>query len=386
MRYRKFGKLDRQVSALSLGCMRFPSEEAAFEIVAKAVELGINYFETSIRYVNRNSERWLGKGLGQDRKKVMVSTKSTPLVDGEGVSADGVRRTIDESLEKLGTDYVDFYHGWSVSRPPQYEACVRKGGWFESVYKAKEEGLVKHIGITTHAPPEMVMEMIDDGRWEVITVQYSLILRGYRDVVKAAYEKGIGIVVILCLVFSLVESQLILPSHLGHSRRAREHGAGGAVQQRWKRVQNALAGSLVRLAEKGYRPLLDRALVWRYATLSGGVVLLVWCLTIVAAGHLHDVQVEHVCAVRHRPRRDHHRLGRQQIGVRARALAPGLVPSGQVLELDVEDGCLDRVEPAVEPDRGVLVLDDRAPVAQQAQLLGQLVVARHHDPAVAVRA
>jgi predicted aldo/keto reductase-like oxidoreductase len=175
--------------------MRFPDEETAAETVAKAVELGINYFETSIGYVGGNSERWLGRGLGRDRKKVMVSTKSTPLVDGQGVSADGVRRTLEESLEKLGTDYVDFYHGWSVSRPPQYEACLRKGGFFDGIYQAKEEGLIKHIGITTHAPPELVMEMINDGRWEVITVQYSLILRGYRDVVKAAHEKGIGIVV-----------------------------------------------------------------------------------------------------------------------------------------------------------------------------------------------
>jgi multidrug efflux pump subunit AcrB len=98
--------------------------------------------------------------------------------------------------------------------------------------------------------------------------------------------QGIGVVVILCLLFSLVESQLVLPSHLGHSRRTEEREATGAVQQRWKRIQNALAGSLVKLAEKGYRPLLDRALVWRYATLAGGVVLLVWCLTIVGAGHL----------------------------------------------------------------------------------------------------
>jgi len=98
--------------------------------------------------------------------------------------------------------------------------------------------------------------------------------------------QGIGIVVILCLLFSLVESQLILPSHLGHSRRRREREATGAIQLRWRRIQNALANSLVRLAEQGYRPLLDRALVWRYATLAVGVVALVWCLTIVGTGHL----------------------------------------------------------------------------------------------------
>jgi predicted aldo/keto reductase-like oxidoreductase len=210
LRYRELGDTGEKISALNLGCMRFPDEETAIQIVAKAIELGINYFETSIRYVNGNSERWLGKGLGQDRRKVMVSTKSPPIVNGEDVSADGVRRTLDESLAKLGTDYVDFYHGWSVSRPSQYKACLRKDGWFDGVYKAREEGLVRHIGITTHAPPELVMEMIDDGRWEVITVQYSLILQGYREVVEAAYEKGIGIVVMGPLAGGL----LTLPSDL----------------------------------------------------------------------------------------------------------------------------------------------------------------------------
>lgn len=210
MRYREFGKTGKSISTLSLGCMRFPDEETAIEIVSKAVGSGINYFETSIGYVGGNSERWLGKGLGQDRDKVMISTKSPAIVDGKGITVDGVRRTLEESLEKLGTDYVDFYHGWSVSRPPQYEACLRKGGWFDGVHKAKEEGLIKHIGITTHAPPEMVMEMIDDGRWEVITVQYSLILRGYRDIVKAAHEKGIGIVIMGPLAGGL----LALPSDL----------------------------------------------------------------------------------------------------------------------------------------------------------------------------
>ena len=210
MRYREFGHTGEKISALSLGCMRFPDEETAVQIVARAIGLGINYFETSIRYLNGNSERWLGKGLGQDREKVMVSTKSTPIVNHQELGAEGVRRTLAESLEKLGTDYVDFYHAWTVNSPEQYAACLRKGGWFDGVYQAKEEGLVRHIGITTHAPPELVMQMIDDGRWEVITVQYSLILQGYQEVVRAAHEKGIGIVVMGPLAGGL----LTLPSDL----------------------------------------------------------------------------------------------------------------------------------------------------------------------------
>ncbi len=210
MRYRDFGKTGERVSILSLGCMRFSDEQAAYEIVKQSLDLGINYFETCVGYCNGESERWVGKGLGSRRNEVMVSTKSHTIELGEPVSADEVRRLIDTQLDKLGTDHVDFYHGWSVSRPPQYDACVCKGGWWEGVYKAKQEGLVKHIGITTHAPPDMIMEMIDDGRWEVITVQYSLLLQNYRDIIHAAHQKGIGIMIMGPLAGGL----LALPSDL----------------------------------------------------------------------------------------------------------------------------------------------------------------------------
>ncbi|MDF1514514.1 MAG: aldo/keto reductase, partial [Anaerolineae bacterium] len=211
MQYRSFGKTGTRVSILSLGCMRFHDEGSALEVVNAAVDNGINYFETSVGYLGGQSEVWLGKGLGQRRGEVLVSTKSHTIERGEPVTADQVQRLMDNQLQKLNTDYVDFYHGWSVSRPPQYEACVKKGGWYEGVEKARAQGLVKHIGITTHAPPDMIMDMINDGRWEVITIQYSLLLQSYRDVIHAAHDKGIGIMIMGPLAGGLLalESQLL---------------------------------------------------------------------------------------------------------------------------------------------------------------------------------
>ena len=210
MRYRDFGKTGERVSMLSLGCMRFPDEQTAIEIVNEAVNQGINYFETSVGYIKGLSEKWLGKALGNRRDEVMVSTKSHTIESGNPVNANEVRRLIDGQLENLGMDYVDFYHGWSVSRPPQYEACTVKDGWYEGVLKAKNEGLIKHIGITTHAPPDMILKMIDDGRWEVITVQYSLLLQSYREIIHAAHQNGIGIMIMGPLAGGL----LALPSNL----------------------------------------------------------------------------------------------------------------------------------------------------------------------------
>ena len=98
---------------------------------------------------------------------------------------------------------------------------------------------------------------------------------------------GIGMVVILCLLFSLVESQLVLPCHLGHVRIERRVGEPrGSIAAGWERVRNAMSGSLTRLARLGYRPLLERVLEWRYATLSVGVVLLAWTLSVMDTGRI----------------------------------------------------------------------------------------------------
>jgi multidrug efflux pump subunit AcrB len=102
---------------------------------------------------------------------------------------------------------------------------------------------------------------------------------------------AIGLVVMCCLAFSLIESQLILPAHLGHmrleargEREAKLEGDG--IQARWRRFQATMSGSLERLASEIYRPALDRALVWRYATVALGIAIFVLTLSVVASGRL----------------------------------------------------------------------------------------------------
>ena len=196
MRYTTFGETGEKVSRLSLGCMRFPDEETAIEIVQKAVELGINYYETGSKYCRGQSEVWLGKGLGTRRKDVMVSSKSPVGDRGSGFpTADDARRMIDESLARLGTDHVDFYHAWSLNYAADYESLKKKGMWLEGVAKARDEGLIRHIGVTSHATPALLMQMLDEGLFETYTVQYSLLLQPHRDVIRKAREKGRGVVI-----------------------------------------------------------------------------------------------------------------------------------------------------------------------------------------------
>ena len=96
----------------------------------------------------------------------------------------------------------------------------------------------------------------------------------------------IGLSASLCLVFSVIESQLVLPAHLGHMKPSAAHGTlePGSLQARWKSFQATMASSLSRLAQDRYRPLLDRALANRYSVIAGGIGILVIALTTVGTG------------------------------------------------------------------------------------------------------
>ena len=106
------------------------------------------------------------------------------------------------------------------------------------------------------------------------------------DGVMGQIFSDIGKVVVFCLIFSVIESQLILPAHLGRSRPQTEPTDMGPLQRRFKSVQKYMSESLTRLARQGYRPLLDRAIEWRYTTLAIGVMLLLWTYAILRSGFL----------------------------------------------------------------------------------------------------
>jgi predicted aldo/keto reductase-like oxidoreductase len=194
MHYRPLGKTGIDVSMLALGCMGFVDDESAHATVAAALDCGINYFETCWGYTD--SERRLGEGLGDRRGEIMVSTKSYgESADGLSV-ADTMRKRLEEQLRRLNTDTIDFYHAWHTTTEEDYANATKSDGWLAAALKAKDEGLIRHVGITTHAVPELVERMIDDGCWETITVQYSLLVSAYREVVAKAHGEGIGIIAI----------------------------------------------------------------------------------------------------------------------------------------------------------------------------------------------
>jgi len=203
MQYRPFGKTGVNISALGFGCMRLPEiqqEDGSFvvdqektdEMLRRAYDLGVNYFDTALFYCHGNSEIAIGKALKPIRDKVYISTKC-PL-ERVKEPAD-FRKTLEESLRKLDTEYVDFYHFWGINQKAFDEKIVPMG-LIEEAKKLKAEGMIRHISFSFHDKPEALKHIIDNApEMESVLLQYNLLDRANEEMIQYAASKGVGVVV-----------------------------------------------------------------------------------------------------------------------------------------------------------------------------------------------
>jgi predicted aldo/keto reductase-like oxidoreductase len=200
MLYKTYGSTGLKVSVIGFGAMRFPSEdyakgpEKAAELVLRAHEMGVNYFDTAPGYCDQKSESILGCAFGQlKRDSFYVSTKCGLWNATDAIEA---RRMIEQSLTRMKLSKIDFYHLWSIKNMEEYRAFMRKGGVFEGVQKAKEEGLIRHICASTHASGADIEAIAKDGLVDGILLGYNAINFAYRrQGVAAAHAEGLGVVV-----------------------------------------------------------------------------------------------------------------------------------------------------------------------------------------------
>ena len=205
MNYRDFGKTGEKISALGFGCMRFPEykegeknfvdQDKVDEMIAYAYENGVNYFDTAPYYCNQNSEAALGHAVKNFRDKILLSTKC-PI--NAGMGADGYRKFLEQSLTRLGTDHIDFYHFWGINRG-SFNDIILPEGLLEAAQKAKEEGLIRHISFSFHDHPSAIQHIVDTAEargipMESLLCQYNLLDRSNEEMIKYVNEKGLGTV------------------------------------------------------------------------------------------------------------------------------------------------------------------------------------------------
>ncbi len=205
MNYRQFGSTGQQISALGFGCMRFPEYEKngkkfvdtdkVDRMIAEAYARGINYFDTAPSYCSGGSEAALGHAVKDFRDKILLSTKF-PI---EAAKKPGdYRRQLESSLERLGTDHIDFYHFWGIDKE-DYDDIILVQNLLEDARKAKEEGLIRHISFSFHDDPSVIKYIIDTSEergvpMESMLCQYNLLDRGNEQMMAYARSKGLGTV------------------------------------------------------------------------------------------------------------------------------------------------------------------------------------------------
>lgn len=203
MQYRKFGNTGIMISALGFGCLRLPEiqqedgtwlvdQEQTQRMLMRAYELGVNYFDTAYYYCHGNSEIAIGKVLAPIRHKVYISTKC-PM--DQVKSPEDFEAQLDRSLQKLGTDYVDFYHFWGISQKVFDEKIVPLG-LMDKALELKKKGKIRHISFSFHDTPEALKYIIDHGyAMESVLLQYNLLDRANEEMIQYAAQKGLGVVV-----------------------------------------------------------------------------------------------------------------------------------------------------------------------------------------------
>jgi hypothetical protein len=201
MNLRSFGQRSGfEVPPVNIGAMRLPRDaNEAVALIRHAIDSGMRYIDTSRGY--GESEWILGRALRDGyRRKVILSSKwaswITRIRSTDDTSADCVRRRIDEQLKRLDVDYLDFYQIWNIDSREHYEQVIAPGGMLEGILKARDEGLVGHVGFTTHDSVENLVSYVQETDWcEIILFTYNLLNRQYAPAIAAAHRQGIGTVI-----------------------------------------------------------------------------------------------------------------------------------------------------------------------------------------------
>lgn len=194
MEKRKMEKTGMETSLLGFGCMRFPVNAdgkidrlQAEKLLDTAIAAGVNYIDTAYPYHNGESEPFVGEVLHKyDRNSYYLATK-LPLWMVE--SLEDVDRIFDEQLERLQTDYIDFYLMHAVNRE-RFDKMIQIGT-IQKLEKWKEEGRIRNLGFSFHDSYEVFEEVLNYRDWDFCQIQLNYMdaneqagLRGYELTVK----------------------------------------------------------------------------------------------------------------------------------------------------------------------------------------------------------
>jgi predicted aldo/keto reductase-like oxidoreductase len=203
MQYRTFPHGDKELSILGFGCMRLPLNsvksddiniELATRMVRSAIDRGVNYIDTAYPYHQKMSEPFVARALADGyRQKVALATK-LPCWMVE--SHEDFDRFLDEQLERLQTDRIDYYLIHALDKD-RWKKMVELD-MFSFLERAQQDGRVAHMGFSFHDDLETFKQIVDAYQWHFCQIQYNYLdtdVQAGSEGLEYAHEKGLGIIV-----------------------------------------------------------------------------------------------------------------------------------------------------------------------------------------------
>jgi len=231
MLYREYGQTGEKVSLLGFGGMRFAhidDHDECVRVMVAAAEGGINYFDTAPGYFETKSETVFGKGFAELRRRGLPYYSATKTFAS---SNDDIRREIEAQLKRMDLSSIDFYHIWCITSLEGWRGR-KEAGILRAFRKLKEEGLIRHICVSSHLINDEIKELLmEQGIFEGVLFGYSAYNFQVRQAAFDAIRKNkLGAVVMNPLGGGVIPQN---PEKFGYLCRSGESVVTAALRFLW---------------------------------------------------------------------------------------------------------------------------------------------------------
>jgi aryl-alcohol dehydrogenase-like predicted oxidoreductase len=271
MEKRKCGKSDIEVSILGIGCWSYGGDENSYwgnqeqsavnEVVAAALDRGINYFDTAEGYNDGRSEEALGVALKGRRDEAVISTKISP----NNTAPEVLREHCEASLKRLQTEYIDIYYvHWPITQHSVEDA-------FATLSDLKQAGKIRSISVSNFGILQLTEALATGAQIDLNQICYNLISRAIEvQIVPLCLKHNIGIIPYMPLMQGLLTGKYATVDEVPPNRRRTRHFRGDAEPARHggpgaEAETFAVLAQLRKISAEEEIPMARLALAWTMA-------------------------------------------------------------------------------------------------------------------------